>query len=274
MHYNTTAKLYADDLKLYATIDINSDVNSLQRSLDIIYRWSLEWQLSISFQKCCIFILNVNLRTDFNYSYVFKLGNIPLEYKNNVRDLGIVVDSKLNFSDHIAEITTRAHQRANLILRCFQTKNPKLQLQAFKTYVRPLLEHNSQIWSPLTLAEITKIEKVQKRFTKRIPGLFDMSYYRRLQTLNIESLELRRLRADLTMTYKILFNHTGMNYNNFWSLQKNSYLNLRSHEFQIKPIHTFKTVRSDRCFFNRVINIWNSLPSNTDFSSIKNSLTA
>ena len=266
----TTAKLYADDLKLYAKININSIVNSLQNSLDVIYRWSLEWQLSISFLKCFILVLNVNCRIDFNCNnYVFKLGNNILEYKNAVRDLGIVVDGNLKFSDHIAEITTKAHQRANLILRCFQSKNPKSLLQAFKTYVRPLLEYNSQIWSPLSLTEITKIDKVQKQFTKRIPGLFNLSYYHRLQSLNIESLELRRLRADLTMTYKILFHHTGMNPNNFFLLQKCDHYKLRSHGFQIKPANTFKTVRSDRCLFNRVISIWNSLPSTTDFSSLK-----
>ena len=185
-----------------------------------------------------------------------------------MRDLGIVVDGNLNFSDHIAEITTKAHQRANLILRCFQSKNTKSLLQAFKTYVRPLLEYNSQIWSPLTIKDITKIEKVQKQYTKRIPGLADFSYYHRLRMLDIESLELRRLRADLAMTYKILFHKTGMNPNNFFSLQKCSSHKLRRHEFQIKPIHTFKTARSDRCLFNRVISVWNSLPTTTVFSSL------
>ena len=53
----------------------------------------------------------------------------------------------------------------------------------------------------MTKQNICKVESVQKRFTK---GLVGISYNRRLEMLNIESLEERRLRSDLMMCYKIL----------------------------------------------------------------------
>ena len=68
----------------------------------------------------------------------------------NVRDLGVVVDSHLCFSEHIANIVRKAHQRANLIHRCFTSKNPDLLVKAFKVYVCPILEFNSPVWSPVT----------------------------------------------------------------------------------------------------------------------------
>jgi len=64
----------------------------------------------------------------------------------NVRDVGVVVDSQLCFSEHIANIVRKAHQRANLIHRCFTSKNPDLLVKAFKVYVRPILEFNSPVW--------------------------------------------------------------------------------------------------------------------------------
>jgi len=51
----------------------------------------------------------------------------------------------------------------------------------------------------------TKIESVQRRFTKRIPVLH-LSYSERLEFLGLESLEYRRQFADLTMLYKIVHN--------------------------------------------------------------------
>ena len=46
---------------------------------------------------------------------------------------------------------------------------------------------------------------IQRKFTKMIPGMSGLSYHSRLKALNLDSLELRRLRADLLLTYKILF---------------------------------------------------------------------
>jgi len=48
-------------------------------------------------------------------------------------------------------------------------------------------------------------ENVQRRFTKRLPGCSQLSYSRRLAKLDLNSLELRRLNADLTYAYKIMF---------------------------------------------------------------------
>jgi len=53
--------------------------------------------------------------------------------------------------------------------------------------------------------DIEAIEKVQRRFTKKLSGLRDYSYSERLRKLNIQSLELRRIHYDLTLTYQIVF---------------------------------------------------------------------
>ena len=75
-------------------------------------------------------------------------------------------------------------------------------------YVRPMLELSSTVWNPMTKQNICKVvckvESVQKRFTKRLVGLSKIRYNRRLEMLNIESLEERRLQSDLIMCYKIL----------------------------------------------------------------------
>jgi len=55
------------------------------------------------------------------------------------------------------------------------------------------------------VGDIESVERVQRRFTKRLPGLRNMSYDHRLKFLDVPSLELRRLRADLYWCYKILF---------------------------------------------------------------------
>jgi len=67
------------------------------------------------------------------------------------------------------------------------------------------LWNNSVMWSPYTARDIDAIESVQRRFTKRLPTLSNMSYNDRLRCLNISSLELRRLHNDLYWCYKVVF---------------------------------------------------------------------
>ena len=78
-------------------------------------------------------------------------------------------------------------------------------MRRFVAYVRPILEYTSSTWSPPTITNIKMVQSVQKRFTKRLKLLHKVDYQNRLFALGLDSLELRRLSADLTLTYKILF---------------------------------------------------------------------
>ena len=55
-------------------------------------------------------------------------------------------------------------------------------------HFRPLVEYNSIIWSPATIRDIDSLESVQRRFTKRLPGLKNLNCYDRLERLNVPTL--------------------------------------------------------------------------------------
>jgi len=70
---------------------------------------------------------------------------------------------------------------------------------AFTTYVRPLLEYNSPIWSPRYVYLKDKLELVQHRFTKCLKGFGHISYAAHIDCLKAETLELHSLKFDLTI---------------------------------------------------------------------------
>ena len=82
----------------------------------------------------------------------------------------VIIDGKLRFDKHIANIVSKAHSRAALIRRCFKSRDCRLLFRAFTVFVRPLLEYCSPVWSPHYHCDIEKIESVQRRFTKYIGG--------------------------------------------------------------------------------------------------------
>ena len=136
---------------------------------------------------------------------IYSINNCALPVVDSYKDLGITCDKHLSYTPHVQNITVRASQRAKLILTCFTiTRNPDVLMKTFIVYVRPMLEFSSTVWNHMTKQNIRKVQSVQKRLTKRLVGLSKISYNRRLEMLNIESLEERRLRSDLIMCYKIL----------------------------------------------------------------------
>jgi len=89
------------------------------------------------------------------------------------------------------------------------------------------------------------------------------TYQERLTRLNILSLELRRLHADLILTYKILFGHVDIDVNLFDFCSTSTW----GHPFKLFKHHTNHCTRSS-FFCERIINVWNSLPSTVNFSSL------
>ena len=125
----------------------------------------------------------------------------------------------------------------------------------FCTYVRPILEYSSVCWSPCLVRDIVKVESVQRRFTKRIPGLHHYSYSERLRLLGLVSLEMRRLRADLIEVFKIIHGVDKLRFGEFFQLCGT---NTRGHAFKLYPIKFRCNVRK-HFFTNRVITVWNAL---------------
>ena len=254
-----TVKLFADDAKLYSVINNFTSADCLQSCLSAICTWSDLWQLKLSPSKCNVLHIcpaSVNASKSC-CSHNYFIGQTTLPSVNSCTDLGVSYNNRLRFTPHIDLMVARASLRAKLILRCFQTRDCKLLAKAFIVFVRPLLEYCSVIWSPYFKNEIAKIESVQRYFTKRLHGLWNIPYASRLARLGLDSLYCRRVKVDLIMCYKVLHNLTCLNPDDFFMRSTVSYT--RGHSMKLSKPHTL-SVR-DGCFFsNRVINLWNSLP--------------
>ena len=133
-------------------------------------------------------------------------------------------------------------------------------------YARPILEFNSVVWLPYLKCDIDKIERVQRRFTKRLPGMKYCSYAERLRRLELITLELRRLHTDLIMCYKIVFRLIDLNFDEFFKVTPSS--STRGHPYKLYRQRGDVSVR-ENFFSQRVVNIWNSLSEKTvDFTSL------
>jgi hypothetical protein len=113
-----------------------------------------------------------------------KLNDVSIEFVNECLDFGITIHRTLRFTSHINNIAAKASIRANLILTCFVLRDVKTLMSVFKTYLWPLIEYASCVWSPTCGDSILQIESVQRNFTKRLSGFAHIDY----DALNIDSL--------------------------------------------------------------------------------------
>jgi len=231
--FNVTVKLFADDVKLYAEVFTDVDAEHFSHALSCISEWANMWNLQVSCPKCCI--LQLNPRYACSSIAHLTINGVPLPAHDNVRDLGVIVNESLTPSTHIAKINATAHQRVNLIFRAFVSRDIVVLLRAYTTYVRPILEFNTVVWSPSLKCDITRsVEKVQRKFTKRLPGYSDLSYAERRAKLNLQTLELRRLHYDLVMCYKIVFSIVKLQFSDFFVF---SSLSTRGHPYKLQVNH-------------------------------------
>ena len=246
-----SAKLFADDLKIYTEYSLALG-NNFQKHLDIIHNWSDIWQLPISYSKCNIMELG---KTASNT--VFNFSKNDIAKLSVITDLGILFETNLKFQGHINLIITKANQRSFLISRSFLSKSRSNLTRAYKVYVRPLVEYASSVWSPTQINQIIALEKLQKKFTKRLPGLQSMPYKERLSALNLQTLEHRRLICDLVLCFTIVHGYSPLLFSDFFTLLANKVT--RGHPLRISP-PLLKSNFHKSSFRYRVVAPWNSLP--------------
>ena len=140
--------------------------------------------------------------------------------------------------------------------RGLEYKSRDVLLRLCKALVRPHLEYCEQFWAPYLRKDVLGLERIQRRFTRMIPGMKSLSYEERLRTLGLYSLEFRRMRGIL-LKLRILRGLDRVDVERMFPLVGKT--RTRGHNLRLKG-QFFKTEMRRNFFSQRVVNLWNSLP--------------
>ena len=136
----------------------------------------------------------------------------------NVMAHGVQLSSDYKWTTHINQMVSSARKTASWVLGVFKDRSRLVMLQLFKSLVRSRVEYCCPLWNPLNVSDIQCVEDIQRHFTRRIAGTTGMSYWERLESLNLQSLQRRRERYIIIHTWKILNEHSpndiGMQFTN------------------------------------------------------------
>ncbi|EYC28086.1 hypothetical protein Y032_0008g328 [Ancylostoma ceylanicum] len=123
-----------------------------------------------------------------------------------IKDLGFIVTKDLNFDQHCEQIAMKATGVMVKLFKVLTTRDSQVLLTAHKTYVRPLLEYGTVIFSPYKRKVVEELERVQNSFTRKlfirtVGFMYDNipPAEERNMNLGLKPLAWRRRKFDLLM---------------------------------------------------------------------------
>ena len=102
---------YADDNTLYRTAGtIEGVIKLLKRDSTMLFKWFSDNQMKANISKC-------HLLVNKNDEVVINLGETEIKNSEYEKLLGIKVDTKLNFNEHLNDIISKASRKVNALSR-------------------------------------------------------------------------------------------------------------------------------------------------------------
>ena len=193
---STNVKLFADDTSLFSIVnDANISFQNLSNDLCVISNWAYQWKMSFNPDRSkqaqeVIF----SRKTSIQSHPVLTFDNSPVTKTTHHKHLGLILDEKLNFKEHLKEKMSKAY-KGIAALRKLQNIIPRNSLLTiYKSFICPHLDYGNIIYhQPNNGSFCLKIESIQYQAALAIKGaIHGTSQTKLFKELGIESMKLRQ----------------------------------------------------------------------------------
>ena len=128
---------------------------------------------------------NINLNLNLN-------GKI-IRTSDSLKILGVTIDNKLNFNEHINDVCKKASQRVGVIMRLRNLISTTAKLVLFKSAILPYLTYCHLFWHFCRASDTRRLERIQERGLRAVYKDTKSSYHQLLNRANLPTLLNRRL---------------------------------------------------------------------------------
>nr|CAI5855778.1 unnamed protein product [Callosobruchus analis] len=189
--------LYADYMKLLCPIRTIEDCHKLQRNVNILNRWCHKNNMPLNVSKCNVVRFSNKNQT---VVYDYDIGGVPLNRLDEIKDLGVLFNSKNCFNSHMEAIIADIYKKLGFVIRCGRELQDVETIKLlYYSFVRSKLEYAAIVWQPCYNFWSDRLENVQRRLLKYLyfktngsypPTGFSQEILE--QTFDVKSLRERR----------------------------------------------------------------------------------
>ena len=128
--------------------------------------------------------------------------NTTLRSEKSVKALGVIIDNRLTFNDHISAGCLKAARQLNALARISKYLDPKSKSIIYKSFIRSNFEYCPLVWHFCGKTNNNKLEKIQERSLQILQDTYELSYEELLNRNGSSTLLLHRIKLLLLETYK------------------------------------------------------------------------
>ena len=148
---------YADDNTIY-TVEGNKEdlLETLENETSVILNWFRVNEMKSNDDKCHLIVCNQD--------YVsITLGKETIKNSNSVELLGIKIDAKLNFTEHVTDLCKKANQKLHALARISNYLNEDKLKILMKTFIKSQFNYCPLVWMFHNRTLNNKINKLHER---------------------------------------------------------------------------------------------------------------
>ena len=126
-----------------------------------LYVWLVANKLSINLSKTHYVLFRPG-RLEPTICPELLLNGSPLERKYSTTFLGVIIDSKLSWGEHISHIKSKIAKNIGIISRARHALNDTTMKTLYYAFIHPYLTYCLEIWGAATNSRLQSIYRLQK----------------------------------------------------------------------------------------------------------------
>ena len=183
---------FADDNTIGAAERTIEDLISI---LETESQAAIEWfklnEMIVNPEKFQAIVVKKNAK--MKDSYPLNINDLTINSENSVKLLGIEIDNKLSFEQHISTLCNKANYQFNAIRRIKKFMGFKEKEVLFNSFVYSNFNYCPLIWHFCSSSSLHKIEKIQERVLRLLHNDFASDYAELLKKSGTATMEIKRL---------------------------------------------------------------------------------
>lgn len=265
MKLKSIPQFYADDgLFIAHGKNYNELIENINYDIKIIHEWFNDNHLKLNIKKTKIMLIKTKNEEEMQHFIGINFDNKLIERVNSIKYLGLTIDDKLSWDEHVDTIKGKLIPICAAIFKIRNYIPRKILWQIYNAHFLSHINYLNQIWMHTKEQNINDLQRIQNKFIKIIENKHRLTP---TETLYRDKMNIKKIMKYniIILVHKIKLNICKFNFtlNTVQSVQNKFLRNILNY----RPLF-FKKEKCRSSILSKGMNFYNETP--IDIRNINN----